>query len=43
MAGKLLNDVTSPLQIISLICLIGGILLIAASFVYPRMRPAKTE
>ena len=43
MAGKLLNDVTSPLQIVSLICLIGGILLIAASFVYPRLKPAKTD
>jgi apolipoprotein N-acyltransferase len=43
MAGKLLNDVTSPLQTVSLICLTGGILLIAASFVYPRMRMAKIE
>jgi hypothetical protein len=41
--GILLRDITSPIQILSLICLIGGILLIAASFVYPRMKPAKTE
>jgi hypothetical protein len=41
--GILLRDITSPIQILSLICLTGGILLIAASFVYPRMKPAKTE
>ncbi len=39
--GIQLNDVISPLQTISLVCLIGGILLIVASFVYPRFRPAK--
>ena len=40
--GKLLNDVISPLQTVSLVCLVGGILLIVASFVYQRLRPAKT-
>ncbi|MGP8079607.1 MAG: hypothetical protein ACLPVI_03755 [Dehalococcoidales bacterium] len=37
-----LNDVTSPLQIISLVCLIGGIVLLVASFVYPRLKKEKT-
>jgi hypothetical protein len=41
--GILLKDITSPLQTVSLICLVGGILLIVASFVYPRLKPAKTD
>ena len=41
--GILLRDITSPVQMLSLICLTGGILLIAVSFVYPRIKPAKTE
>jgi hypothetical protein len=43
MPGILLNDVISPLQTISLVCLIGGVLLIITSFVYPRFRTEKTE
>ena len=43
MPGIVLNDITSPLQTLSLICLIGGILLIVASFVYPRLKPAREE
>jgi hypothetical protein len=39
----LLKNATSPLQIFSLICLIGGILLIVASFVYPRLRTPKAN
>jgi hypothetical protein len=39
----LVNDILSPLQIISLVCLILGIALIAMYFIYPRLRPAKTE
>ena len=38
-----LNDSLSPLQTISLVCLIGGIALIAMYFIYPRLRPVKTE
>jgi hypothetical protein len=41
--GTLLNDIISPLQTFSLVCLVGGILLIVASFVYPRLKPAKTD
>ncbi len=41
--GTLLNDIISPLQTISLVCLVGGVLLIVVSFVYPRFRPAKAE
>jgi hypothetical protein len=43
MPGILLNDIISPLQTISLVCLVGGILLIVASFLYPRLGRAKTE
>ena len=38
----LLNDVLSPLRLVSLVCLIGGILLIATSLIYPRLKQAKT-
>ena len=38
----LLNGVVSPLQIVSLVCLIAGIVLITAFFVYPRLKKAKT-
>ena len=41
--GILLNDVLSPLRFVSLVCLIGGILLITTSLIYPRLKPAKTE
>jgi hypothetical protein len=41
--GILLNDVTSPLRFVSLVCLIGGFLLIVTSFVYPRLKRSKTE
>ena len=41
--GILLNDVLSPLRIVSLICLVGGILLIATSLIYPRLKPAKID
>jgi hypothetical protein len=37
-----LNGVISPLQIVSLVCLIAGIVLIIAFFVYPRLKKAKT-
>ena len=40
--GILLNDVLSPLRLVSLVCLIGGILLIATSLIYPRLKQAKT-
>jgi hypothetical protein len=41
--GTLLNDVLSPLRFLSLACLIGGIILIVVSIVYPKPKPAKTE
>lgn len=41
--GTLVNSISSPLQIISMVCLILGITLIAMYFIYPRLRPAKTE
>jgi heme/copper-type cytochrome/quinol oxidase subunit 3 len=41
--GILLNDVISPLRLVSLICLIGGILLIATSLIYPRLKSSKLE
>ena len=37
-----LNGVISPLQIVSLVCSIAGIVLIIAFFVYPRLKKAKT-
>jgi hypothetical protein len=40
-AGILLNDALSPLRIVSLVCLIGGILLIATSLIYPRLKQPK--
>ena len=41
--GILLNDVTSPLRFVSLVCLIGGFLMIVTSFVYPRLKRSKIE
>jgi hypothetical protein len=41
--GTILNDVLSPLKLVSLVCLIGGVILIVVSIVYPKLRPAKTE
>jgi hypothetical protein len=41
--GILLNDVLSPLQIFSLVCLIGGLIAIIISFIYPKLKPAKTD
>jgi hypothetical protein len=38
-----LNDFIAPLQLISLVCLIGGILMIGTSIVYPRLSPAKNS
>jgi hypothetical protein len=38
----LLDGITSPLQIVSLVCLISGIVLIIVSIVYPKLKPAKT-
>ncbi|MDD5288272.1 MAG: hypothetical protein PHY28_04085 [Dehalococcoidales bacterium] len=40
--GILLGDITAPLQTVSLVCLIGGVLLIVASFVYLQLRKAQT-
>ncbi len=40
---QLLNDFTAPLQMLSLGLLIGGIVLIVVSFVYPRLRPSEAE
>jgi len=34
--GIVLNDFIAPLQFVSLVCLIGGILMIGTSIVYPR-------
>jgi hypothetical protein len=39
--GMILRDFTSPLQTISLVCLIGGIVLLVVSIIYPRLKPAK--
>jgi len=39
----LLKDGLSPLQTVSLVYLIGGILLIAAAIIYPRMQQKKAE
>ena len=39
--GILLNDFLTPLRIVSLVCLIGGILLIATSLIYPRLKKPK--
>ena len=39
--GMVLNDIVSPLQIISLVCLAAGVALLAVSFLYPRQKPAK--
>jgi hypothetical protein len=41
--GILLNDVTSPLRFVSLVCLIGGFLMTVTSFVYPRLKWSKIE
>jgi len=41
--GMILRDFTSPLQTISLVCLIGGIVLLVVSIIYPRLKPAKAE
>jgi hypothetical protein len=41
--GILLNDVLSPLRLVSLVCLIGGFVLIVVSLIYTRLKPAKTE
>jgi hypothetical protein len=37
----LLNNITSPLFVFSLVCLVSGILLVVASIVYPRIRTPK--
>jgi hypothetical protein len=37
----LLNDITLPLFVISLVCLVGGILLVGASIIYPKLRTPK--
>ena len=39
----LLKDGLSPLQTVSLVYLIGGLLLIAAAIIYPRMQQKKAE
>ena len=39
--GMVLRDFTSPLQTISLVCLICGIVLLVVSFIYLRLKPAK--
>jgi hypothetical protein len=39
--GMALNAIVSPLQTISLVCLIGGITLIVVSFLYLGQKPAK--
>jgi hypothetical protein len=41
--GMILRDFTTELQTISLVCLIGGIVLLAVSFAYPRLKPAQAE
>jgi hypothetical protein len=41
--GMALKDVTTPLQMVSLVCLIGGIVLILISFIYPRLKKTKTK
>jgi heme/copper-type cytochrome/quinol oxidase subunit 2 len=41
--GILLNDITSPLQTVSIIALVVGVLLIIVSFVYPRAKQTKEE
>ena len=41
--GILLNDVLSPLRLVSLVCLIGGFVLIVVSMIYPRLKPAKID
>ena len=41
--GMALKDVTAPLQMVSLVCLIGGIVLILVSIVYPRLKKTKTK
>jgi hypothetical protein len=40
--GILLNDVIASLQFVSLVCLVGGILMIVTSIVYPRVSPARS-
>ena len=40
--GMALNDFIAPLQFVSLVCLIGGILMIGTSIVYPRLSPARS-
>jgi len=37
-----LNDFIAPLQLISLVCLIGGILMIGTSIVYPIVSPVRS-
>jgi hypothetical protein len=41
--GTLLNDGLAPLQTISIVCLVLGILLIATSIIYPMARKKNTE
>ena len=41
--GMILRDFTSPLQTISLVCLIGGIVLLVVSSIFPKLKPAKAE
>ena len=38
----LLNNFIAPLQLVSLVCLICGILMIGTSIIYPRLSPAKS-
>lgn len=38
---QFINDLLAPLTLFSLICLIGGAMLIVISFVYPRLRPSR--
>jgi hypothetical protein len=40
--GMILRDFTSPLQTISLVCLIGGIVLLVVSIIYPKLKSAKS-
>ena len=40
--GMLLNDVIASLQFVSLVCLVGGILMIVTSIVYPRVSPVRS-
>ncbi|MDD5190520.1 MAG: hypothetical protein PHE50_05705 [Dehalococcoidales bacterium] len=43
MLPKLIGHLTSPLFIVGLVCLLGGIAMIVISVIYPRMQAKKTE